>query len=154
MTTPNLDLTLLVEGMQGNESLVNTLMNQLDAGLLQSTFLSISNNGTATDYNMYIVGDTPTGEFAGATPDDVAIYYGGWWYISPREGWQLYNQDDDYFYLYDGSDWVKQEYLKEDSGGITINSDVTFAGQVEFQKRVRFSADTPTASTSSSKSAR
>jgi len=132
--TPYLDLALLVEGAQGNESYVNKMMVQMDAGVLQGITLAISNDGTPTDYNSYIVGASPTGEFAGATPNDFAYYQGQWFYITPREGWRMYVQDTGTEYQWDGAAWsvITPPSVGGSDTQVQFNDGGTLAGNAAF----------------------
>jgi len=150
MKTPYLDLTLLQEGAQGNETHVNKLMLQLDAGVMQGIVLAISNDGTPTDYNSYLVGAAPTGEFAGATPNDFAYYQGQWFFISPREGWRIYDQDTSLEYTYNGSAWVVLDAIKENPLGLNIASPTTFLETLTLAKGLILSDEEVTASTTQS----
>lgn len=72
----------------------------------QKPILSISNNGTATKGNRYIVGDTPTGEFSGFSTDSILTYDGTAWLEDvPEKGWTTYDLDQDKFLLYQDSSW-------------------------------------------------
>jgi hypothetical protein len=73
----------------------------------QKPILSISNNGTATKGNRYIVGDTPTGEFSGLTTDSIATYDGSAWLEDmPEEGWLAYDLNQNLLLIYESSSWA------------------------------------------------
>lgn len=67
----------------------------------QRPVLSYTNEGTAIKGNRYIVGNTPTGEFAGLTTDDIVWYDGTQWQIdTPSDGWMAYVLDLESFYYF------------------------------------------------------
>lgn len=61
--------------------------------------------GTPTDGDVHIfAGDHPT------NANDIAVYdVDTWKYITPEEGWLVYNRDQNYFELFDGSAWAEFE---------------------------------------------
>lgn len=78
----------------------------------QRPILSITNEGTATKGNRYIVGDTPTGTFAGLTTDNIAWYDGTEWQEDiPEEGWITYDLDQQIYIYYingpSGFEWTE-----------------------------------------------
>ena len=73
----------------------------------QKPVLSISDAGTATEGNRYIVGEDPTGTFEGLTPHDIAWYDGTEWQTdTPTEGWRVYNLDTSQFLVFGGTTWA------------------------------------------------
>ena len=93
--------------------------------------LAISNEGTATANNRYIVGDTPTGIFSALTTNDIVEYNGSTWEsVTPVQGWAVYNKDDDSVYTFDGSDW---NVLSGGGGSyVGLTGDETVAGVKTF----------------------
>lgn len=53
----------------------------------------------------FILGDAPTGAFAGRARALAAFDDGGWSFLAPRAGWRAYVEDEDVFLLYDGTVW-------------------------------------------------
>lgn len=73
----------------------------------QKPILSISNEGTATKGNRYIVGASPTGIFAALTTNNIAWYDGtDWKEDAPSAGWKVYDVDQGAYLSYSGSAWV------------------------------------------------
>lgn len=72
----------------------------------QKPILSISNNGTATKGNRYIVGATPTGEFSGFTTNTIVTYSGTAWLEDvPLSGWIVYDLNQNLVLLFEDSSW-------------------------------------------------
>ncbi|AGH31356.1 hypothetical protein TVVG_00007 [Tetraselmis viridis virus SI1] len=79
--------------------------------------------GGPSEGQVYIVGDTPTGAWAGR-PNKVAIYYGGAWRFLPgvddsgssidigatHEGIRVYRKDLSALTVWDGAAWVELAY--------------------------------------------
>lgn len=74
----------------------------------QRPIISISNEGTATKGNRYIVGSSPTGIFAALTTNNIAWYDGSAWQEdTPQEGWVVYDRDQNKELTFNGSSWVE-----------------------------------------------
>lgn len=72
----------------------------------QRPILGISNNGTETAGNRYIVGASPTGNFSGFTSNNIVEYNGSDWISeTPEEGWMVYNIGEALPYYFDSSAW-------------------------------------------------
>lgn len=83
--------------------------NALRNEVLASPALSIANSpaGGATDGTMYVVGPSPSGDFATFTQDNVVIYKGGnWLEFEAYEGWVKTIGPDVYVYQGGISGWV------------------------------------------------
>lgn len=108
-STPNTSLPYLIAGQAQAEVTVNDALNIIDAFLGQGALdkdLSDPSGLTPSNGDVYIVGGSAVGDWA--THDGkVAIYYDGWTFLSPQEGWRLWLRDEDRPYTYDGSAWVQ-----------------------------------------------
>jgi len=59
--------------------------------------------------DVHIVGDSPSGGWAGKTADHVTVYRGGSWIDkAPAAGDRLYSMDKETFILFDGTDWLAE----------------------------------------------
>jgi len=81
--------------------------------------------GTPSEGDRYIVGGSPTGDWAGHA-NAIAWYTGtAWAFDTPEEGWFVYIVDENKFYLFDGAAWgafeaggdmLKATYDADDDG--------------------------------------
>jgi len=72
----------------------------------QKPIISISNNGTATKGNRYIVGGTPTDEFSGFITDSIVTYDGTAWLEDvPESGWVVYDLNQDLLLIFESNIW-------------------------------------------------
>lgn len=87
----------------------------------------------------YILVGSPTGtnwgSDSGAVADSVAIYTNvpgqtddsPWYYMVPREGWRVYDRTNNYYLVWDGSNWVRTNdfirvrSLGDQGGDYTLN---------------------------------
>lgn len=69
--------------------------------------------GSPTVGNLYIVATSPTGAWTGGA-GKVAIWTvtatgtGSWTLLTPKEGWRIYVDDENFWYYYGGSAWVQE----------------------------------------------
>jgi hypothetical protein len=107
-STANLGMTLLSLGQSQKEVTVNAALRLIDA---------VSNIGvkdkdlntppaSPAESDLYIIGPSPTGVWAGKSKQ-LAVYTGGTWvYIPPKEGVCFWVMDEDVVYVYNGTAWV------------------------------------------------
>lgn len=101
MSDPILPLAVWEEGTLQNDVPAND--NALRVEAMHRPVLGIEDSPTSTnDGDVFIVGASPSGDFATFSPDDLAIYRGGNWYAwSPADGMQING------YVYEsGTGWV------------------------------------------------
>jgi hypothetical protein len=94
--------------------LTNTILWHIIC-LLQGGALAIANEpaGGESNGDIYLVGDTPAGDFAAADPDDVALRIAnGWWFLPPGEGWKFWVESVSQYYRYDSAAWVLDDPYK------------------------------------------
>ncbi|HAX90906.1 MAG TPA: hypothetical protein DCY07_01695 [Rhodospirillaceae bacterium] len=107
MTTPNLTMPYLVAAQAQKEVTHNEAMNDLDclAQLCVTSRVLNTPPPTPADGDAYIVGAAPTGVWAGKA-GQVAIYFSGWRYKTPKAGWLAFSRADNKFYVYNGTAWA------------------------------------------------
>lgn len=90
MTTPILGMDELAAAQSQPEVIVNAALRTLEAAL-NIHALGYQNDppGSPAEGDRYLIGDTPTGVWAGL-PQRVAYYSGGWQYLQPLPGWRAY----------------------------------------------------------------
>lgn len=119
MSTTLLGLPLMFEGQTGNELQYNEMIHWVDA-LMRHGAKDIENTppGSPAQGDVYIIGDAPTGDWAGLS-DRIATYIGtAWKTIVPAEGWRLWVDDVNETYVWDGSAWVT-DGVKDESIAVT-----------------------------------
>tara|TARA_Y100000310_G_scaffold152446_1_gene151929 strand:- start:287 stop:913 length:627 start_codon:yes stop_codon:yes gene_type:complete len=105
-TTTQLALTHLVEGQTSAELTLNDSINKLDAVI----HLSVKDRdltappGSPTEGDRYLVKATGTGDWA-SQDGNVAVYLTGWSFLTPKEGWTIWVDDEDVSLRYTGSAW-------------------------------------------------
>lgn len=97
MATPNLSLPTVTEGATNNESQVNDFLIVLDglgAARVEDRDLTAP-PGSPSDGQMYIVGASATGDWAGQD-GNLAIYdtTNGWAFVAPTGGMQVFIHDE------------------------------------------------------------
>jgi hypothetical protein len=138
--TPKIGLPELSSAQAGNYLTVNDALRIVDA-LLQATAVSVGDNTppvSPADGDLYVLGNAPTGAWAGHS-GDVAFYQStGWIFVNPREGWKIWATDDNLTYRYSGSSalWeVSDTFL-----GLQDTTDTTFSGKGGYLARVNSGA--------------
>jgi hypothetical protein len=107
--TTRFSLDLLVEGQAQPEITVNTALNIVD---VVAQLNVIDRNltappGSPAEGALYIIATGGTGAWSGQD-GKLAIYFSGWYFIAPKEGFQAWVADEDIVVIYDGSAWVTQ----------------------------------------------
>lgn len=104
--SPHLNMPRLVEGQASAEITHNEAVNKLDAFVQ----LSVIDRGLTeppaepNEGDRYLVATGGTGAWEGQD-GNIAIYYSGWLFLTPKEGWRMWVADEDLFLIYDGADW-------------------------------------------------
>jgi hypothetical protein len=105
--TPHLQITEVADGQQTVDVTVNEALRRAEA-VIQGNVIDkdlTAPPGGASDGDRYIVGSGATGDWYGQD-DDFAYYKSGTWlFLTPEEGWLVYVQDENLFYLY-SSGWA------------------------------------------------
>lgn len=111
--TPNLGLDYLVQGQANAETTLNSnVFNYLDAFLCGREAEAEQNDppGSPATGAVYLVGDTPTGDWA-SQAGNIAFYFAGWHYLPKKAGFRLFIKDVGLLKIYNGTAWVKQPVL-------------------------------------------
>ena len=106
-TTPNIGAKYLVIDQALAEVTHNDALNWLDI-LVQPTIIDkdlATPPGSPSEGDRYIVASSATGDWTGQE-NNIAIYFQGWLFITPAEGWAFYVQDEDGYYHFDGTSWI------------------------------------------------
>lgn len=111
--TPNLNIPLISASQSQKHVTANEATLAFDAlGQLSAIDKDLSTPpGSPSDGDTYIVGSSPTGDWAG-NANAVAYYYNGTWYLYPaKAGWMGYVQDESTYYSFNGTAWVLSNTL-------------------------------------------
>lgn len=106
-TAPNLGMNYGWDlGESGWKPGMDANMKKLDT-VVGAAVLAIANSPSVTaDGARYIVGTSPTGDFAGQAGKLAARIEGAWSFYTPNAGWSVYNLSNGMSYRYNGSAWV------------------------------------------------
>ena len=111
MATPNLGLLELSNNQLNPENTINSFLSTLDAvvqlSILDTTLTAPP--GTPFNGDRYIPAATATGAWAGQE-NNIAYYYNGWSFITPKVGWEIYDFTDSLYKNWDGYSWVPVSY--------------------------------------------
>lgn len=105
--TPNLGLPELTEGQASGEITHNEALNRLDSlvmGGIKDRDLSDPPESPSNG-DRYIVKTAGVNAWEGHN-EELAIYYDGWIFIPPKQGWRLWVDDEYIMILYDGTVWT------------------------------------------------
>jgi hypothetical protein len=108
MTTTRLELPELTEGQAVPEATVNEIARYLSQGaghfVIKDRDLTAP-PGSPADEDAYIVAASPTGAWAGKAGEIAFYMSSAWLFITPKEGFGAYINDEDAFFTYDGTNW-------------------------------------------------
>ncbi len=106
-TAPNLGMNYGWDlGESGWKPGMDANMKKLDT-VVGAAVLAIANSPSVTaDGARYIVGTSPSGDFAGQAGRLAARIEGAWAFYAPNAGWSVYNLSNGMSYRYNGSAWV------------------------------------------------
>lgn len=137
-TTAQLALTKLVEGQASAEVTINDALNKLDATIQ----LSVKDRdltappGSPAEGDRYIPKGTATGAWA-SQENKIAVYLSGWVFITPKEGFRAWVDDENRWVLYDGSAWIYRtsaeltaSTTQSQAGGTPISAEVNLLSTV------------------------
>jgi hypothetical protein len=101
MPSPRLGLTLLTEATSGNEITTNVALQLLEAivaGAIVDRDLATP-PGSPAEGAVYLVAASPTGAWSGQA-GKLAVYLSGWYFLTPKDGMQLFIVDEKTPYMY------------------------------------------------------
>jgi hypothetical protein len=137
-TTTQLALTHLVEGQASAEVTINDSINKIDA-LIQ---LSVKDRdltappGSPAEGDRYIPKATATGAWA-SKENSIAVYLSGWIFVTPREGFRAWIEDENRWVTYTGTVWVYRtaaeitaSATQTQAGGTLVTTEVVLIGTV------------------------
>ncbi|MEM9780853.1 MAG: DUF2793 domain-containing protein [Pseudomonadota bacterium] len=101
-----LGLPLLDAAQAQKHVTVNEALSRLDAGVaVTADGVGIDTPPSAVDGSVYVIGDTPTGEWSDHAGEIAFGIGGGWAFITPTPGKRLTDGSDGRVYVYDGFAW-------------------------------------------------
>ncbi len=112
--SPRLSVPYIVEGQDDKETAhsegVNRFESIIQLSVLDRDIVNPDNLGSPTadvitNGDVYLVPSGGAGDFVGKD-DDIAAYYDGWLFFTPRKGWLCYVEDENLMLLFDGAAWV------------------------------------------------
>lgn len=107
-TTTKAGITRLRTAQANAEATANEGFDKLDCF---ATRLTVKNRTTAAppgspvEGDLYLVATGPSGDWTGHA-GHIAAYLSGWKFFVPKEGLELYVEDEDLTIEYDGTDWL------------------------------------------------
>lgn len=104
--TPIASAVYIVAGAPSKEPSHNDALNRLEQ-LAQITVARATTVGPASPAQgtAYLVASVATGNFS-AQANNIAAYYSGYFFLTAREGWKVYDQEINRTLLFDGTNWV------------------------------------------------
>jgi hypothetical protein len=123
MSTANLAIPQLVAGQASPEVTLNQGSNILD-GVCQ---LKIADRdlatppGSPTTGAVYLVATSPTGLWT-SHAGDLALYYAGWYFVTPKVGFLAWVVDETTMILYNGTTWESIGTGNVRSGSLSSNT--------------------------------
>lgn len=108
MSTDILSIDEITEAQGSKYVTHNSALRQLEGMLIRVLDKEPSGPpGSPSNGNTYIV-DSATGDWSGASVNDIAYYYGSAWYFyTPVEGVRVWVNDEDALYWFNGSAWAE-----------------------------------------------
>lgn len=108
MTTPNLALAELSTSQAQKEITHNDALRVLDA-LVQSGIQDkdLTTPPSHTHGSCWIVAGGATGAWAGNDNKIAQSYNSAWYFLTPKEGWRVWINDENKMYVYDGAAWME-----------------------------------------------
>ena len=134
--TPNLTLERLSAGQASAEVTHNSAINKLDT-LVQLAVVSSGDTtppGSPSEGDSYLVGTSATGDWSGQD-GDIAMYYSGWLFVTPKEGMRIWISDEDRFIVFDGTVWLSLcDVVVVKSAAETVSNSSSYTAVVEPQR--------------------
>lgn len=131
--TTNLGITLIAQSQAQKEVTANQAFTTIDA-LMNVGAIDRGLDtppGSPLDGDLYIIGSSPTGAWAGQA-GNIAYYQSGWKFITPNEGMTLWVNDEDLLYTFDGSAWNSSGGGGGGAGALDDLSDVAITSVANY----------------------
>ncbi len=111
MTTTRYAFTLLVQNQASAEIVFNGDINLLDSmvGLNLLSMALATPPGSPATGDTYVVAASGTGAWLGQD-GNIAVYIGGWIFITPKAGMQAYDSNTTAWVRYNGTVWSGGKY--------------------------------------------
>jgi len=71
---------------------------------------------------VYVIGDTPTGDWAAHAGDLAYRSESGWLFIAPQAGWRAWDQTAERLSVFDGAAWVTSETVTQNTDGLGVQT--------------------------------
>ena len=109
MTTPNIAMAELSTSQASKETTHNDALRILDA-LVHAGIQDkdLTTPPSHTHGYLWIVGAGATGAWASKDGKIAQSYNSAWYFLTPKEGWRVWANDENATYVYDGAAWVLQ----------------------------------------------
>lgn len=122
-SSPRFAFPLLFAGQSQKEVFVNEALSRADA-LLHCAIEATASTPPATpvDGQAWLIGSSPTGEWAGQSGMLACRQGGNWIYVTPRAGMQVLDLQAGQYRRYDGV-WKAATSPSPPSGGTTIDTE-------------------------------
>ena len=107
-SSPRLNLPLIQGGQAQKHVTHNEAVEQLDllVQLVVQDFVTETPPGTAVEGQAWVIGDSPTGDWAGRAGQIASWRGGGWLYVLAQTGWRAWGQAEGEIRVYDGANWA------------------------------------------------
>ena len=107
-SSPRLNLPLIQGGQAQKHVTHNEAVEQLDllVQLVVQDFATGTPPGTAAEGQAWVIGDSPTGDWAGRAGQIASWRGGGWLYVLAQTGWRAWGQAEGEIRVYDGANWA------------------------------------------------
>lgn len=113
--TPLLALPTIESAQAQKHITHNEALARLD-GLVHLSVISrvlAAPPGTIAEGDRYLIAASPTGAWAGQAGKVALVIGGGWVFVSPREGWRLWVENEDKLIVFNGSAWIDIQSISE-----------------------------------------
>ncbi|MGB7244834.1 MAG: DUF2793 domain-containing protein [Sulfitobacter sp.] len=128
-TSPRLDLPYLQPSQAQKHVTHNEALQRLDVltQLVVSQFDATDPPALPELGEVFALGSSPTGVWAGQSQMLAAYTESGWLFLAPQEGWRTWGVAEDELRTFDGTDWIPSDFSLQnvDGVGIGTTSDAT-----------------------------
>ncbi|MEM7688580.1 MAG: DUF2793 domain-containing protein [Pseudomonadota bacterium] len=126
-TTPNAGLPLLFSGQSQKEFFINQSLETIDA--LLSKAVESSSSAPPSDPGdgaCYLVAPDATAEWSGRADHIAVRIAGGWHFVAPTEGMELYDRATEQTLIF-RSQWIRSAAPTNPAGGTVIDTEARTA---------------------------